>query len=705
MNQKAFFASSGLIFLASLTLASPVTLENDCVRIAFEPASHGAIVALTDLKTGVDFVATNTAALYELSFLGGAKSLTTADAEQVAVRREGDEVVFVAPRHAGLDVSVTCRFRIVAGSPLIRGRIAVSNGLDRALSAVRFPVIDQPRTLGPDAARDCLLLPYCDGLLIRNPLGCDWLPSLTYPGSASLQAFARYSDQAGLFVAAFDSSGQTKSFSFEKRDKALRTAIGHTLPLLRQGAWQTEYDVVFGTFRGDWQTAAELYKAWALKQRWCAKTFAQRVAEGDVPRWLAEPSLYYTWSLRGKLDPETFGNRLPRALAQAEAWRELLGVPATMMLMSWEKHGPWVTPDYFPPFGGEAAFSTATRSLHAKGHRTLVFLSGLNWTLLKDGACDAGHYDDVADFEANGAAGAVCGTNGLPQRFKSHPDMGEYAQLCPVTRQAREVLMEPALMCQSLGIDCVQADQILGGGMPPCYSTRHGHPQGGGTWSAEAMLALFGEIRREGKKRNPDFAWSVEEPGEFFIPVLDTYHARDYAQGRWPRDGKNSEGVPFFTSVYHAYVTGYGGDSCAVSARPNGTALYQQGMNLVCGKAPAVSVWTQDYDPATTDAAQTRLLREHVRLWRTAQPFLVFGERIAAPPLAVPTVTNRFWSAANKPPREVPVPAVLHSVWRSPDSRTAAVYVCIANTPVRFETGGQTLTLQPGEAALQTIGK
>lgn len=36
-------------------------------------------------------------------------------------------------------------------------------GLDRALRAVRFPVIDQPRTLGTDASRDCLLLPSCDG--------------------------------------------------------------------------------------------------------------------------------------------------------------------------------------------------------------------------------------------------------------------------------------------------------------------------------------------------------------------------------------------------------------------------------------------------------------------------------------------------------------------------------------------------------------
>jgi len=693
------------LFFTALIHAAPVALDNGRVRVAFEPDAHGAIVALTDLKTGTRFVTTNSAALYELAFLDGAKVLTTADAEGATVRRENDEIVIAAPRHAGLDVSVTCRFRLVAGSPLIHGRIAVRNGLDRVLRAVRFPVIDQPRTLGPDASRDCLLLPYCDGLLIRNPIGCDALPSVTYPGSASLQCFARYNDQAGLFVAAFDSSGQTKGFAVEKRDRALHTAVTHTLALLRRGAWQSDYDVVFGTFQGDWQAAADLYKAWAIKQRWCSQTLAQRVASGDVPRWIAEPSLFYAWALRGDLEPKNFGNRLPQAVAQADAWRGVVGAPTTLMLMSWEKHGPWVTPDYFPPFGGEAAFAEATRGLHAKGHHTMVYLSGLNWTLLKDRACDAGHYDDTAAFAARGAAGAICDTNGLPQHFKHHPDMGENATLCAATPQAREMLISSARKCQALGIDCVQADQIVGGGLAPCYSDRHGHPQGGGTWSSAALYKLFDEIRREGKRRNPDFAWSMEEPGEFFIPVLDTYHARDYAQGRWPRSGKNSEGVPLFTHVYHAYLAGYGGDSCAVSATSQATALYQQGMNLVCGKAPGVAVWTRAYDPSQTDAAQARLLREHARLWETAPEFLVFGDRLAAPPLNVPDVTNRFWSAANRPPHALATPSVLHSVWRAPDGQTATVYVCIAGAPVTFSAGGEPLTLQPGEAVLRKSGK
>lgn len=143
----------------------------------------------------------------------------------------------------------------------------------------------------------------------------------------------------------------------------------------------------------------------------------------------------------------------------------------------------------------------------------------------------------------------------------------------------------------------------------------------------------------------------------------------------------------------------------ALKCQSLGIDCVQADQILVCGKAPSVAVWTRAHDPAATDTAQVRLLRDHVRLWQTAQPFLVFGERIAVAPLAVPAITNRFWSAANKPPRELAVPSVLQSAWRSPDHQTATVFVCIAPAPVTFESGGKRLTLQPGEAVLQKNGK
>jgi hypothetical protein len=686
-------------------------LETDIVRVGFDPARNGAIVSIVDKASGREFAAPQKPGplLYELQFTNHASqpmTLSEADADAVTVSNEGQSVVVSTTHDGDLPVEVECRFRTEPGSSLIFARITVRNRSEAALSSVRFPALAWPRQLGPSGDDDLLVYPRCDGCLVQAPAAAGRIPELSYPGIASMQFMAFYDQTAGFYLATHDSHAHAKRFGVENSGDKFRPAVLHLPPSAPQAEWRTEYDVVLGTFRGDWQTAADIYKMWAVRQPWCRHTLRERVEAGDVPRWLTEPSFFYAYSLRGEHAGQRSANRLPLVGPQAEAWRDLLGGPATMILVSWEKRGSWVTPDYFPPLGGNDAFSSANAQLHAKGHRALVFLSGLKWTLRKLARPEQGMPEDVdetAEFELRGAQSAICGPDGKPQHWgdpapEKSVGTGLYAQLCPATPLAREILLASALQCQTLGIDCVQADQIVGGGMPPCYSTEHGHPPGGGNWSDKALYGLFDEIRREGKKRDTSFAFSLEEPGEFFIPVLDTYYARDCVQGRWPRDGARTVGVPLFTHVYHEFMHGYGeGSQVWTFASP--AALYELGMNLVCGKAPGAAVWRREHDPAATETAQLRMLRSHFDLWRgPAREFLVFGQRVTEPPLDVPLVRHKFSVGQGRPPREIDCPAVLHSTWRLPDGRQGTVVCCAASDPVTFRLHGKTLPLQPGES-------
>ncbi len=683
-----------------------VFLENAALRTEWD-LSRGALVSLKDQATGrewLDPLATE-APLYTIQLADQKSFVSSAHATAVSVRQQANTLT-VENTHTGL--SVTCEFRLERDSPCIIGRIAIRSEKPCRLAEVAFPLVTLKVPFSGTGESDRLLWPECDGTLLSNP--CVNRPDrqFPYPGVASLQMMAALDPAAGLFLAARDSEAHTKRFCSLRRGKGLELNITHILPQTPVTEWRLGYDVALAGLKPSpglkdvtWEAAADLYKTWAVRQPWCRQTMEQRIASGDIPKWVTEPTMILTFSLRGDKPDKSFGNRQPLLAEQVKRWRQTVGAPLTCLIISWEKLDTWTTPDYFPPLCGEDAFAAMTKELHAQGHRTMVFLSGLHWTLhktLKDLTIN-----QEPDFNRRGRAFAISDaqgvafTNGTPDQ-----GVGQTATICASTVLAREILADTSKRCQQMGIDCVQVDQIVGGGMKACYHPMHSHPPGGGTWCSQALYGLFGEIRKAGKTRDPGFAFSIEEPGEYYLPLLDTYHARDLHQGRWPRSGAGVLGVPLFTHVYHNYLAGYGSEGCYVSEKPSRLSLYQIGMNFVCGKLPAAALWTRWCEPEKVDATQLRLLRKHLELWRgAAGPYLNFGQRVAAPELEVPKLQMTFTEKDGKTKRALAVPSVLHGTWRLANGNTATLFACIDDKPVTFTFGQEKLTLQPGDAAIR----
>lgn len=690
--------------ILSTVTGQTVSLENASLRAEWD--ARGAMVSLCDKAAGREWLEPGEAQGYRLHLTDATELVTLSGAESVSVRKEAGEVVIEARHAKPLGLTVTCRFRLEDDSPNLLGRIAVAAAAPCRIAEAWFPLVALRAPFSGSGEEDQVLLPYCDGCVARNPLKTRLERECSYPGAASMQMIAAFDPAAGLLLASRDNQAHTKTFWVSGRKKKLEMGINHRLEQTPRQQWQLGYDVVLaglGAGPITWETAADRYAEWARRQPWCRQTTAQRVAAGDIPKWIVEPSLLFTFSLRGKTASDEVGNRLPLVVEQVDAWRRMAGAPITYLVISWEKHDTWVTPDYFPPYGGTEAFTAMTRALHARGDRTMVFLSGLNWTLRKElpkSDRPPVLIDDQPAFNQRGRRWAISDADGQALLIGKHDaGVGEHAIICPATPLAREILLGSSLECQSLGIDCVQADQIVGGGTKACFHPQHGHAPGGGNWCSEALRRIYAEIRKGGKRRNPDFAFSMEEPGEFYIPVLDIYHARDAHQGRWPRSGAGVLGVPLFTHVYHDYLPGYGSEGCYVSPSPSRTTMYQLAMNLVCAKTPAVALWGRWLEPDKVDPAQQRLLRAHLDLWRgPAGEFLVYGRRVTAPPLDVPSIDMTFTEKDGKTRRPLAIPSVLDSLWRLPDGRQAALYVSIANAPVTFTAAGERLTLQPGQA-------
>src|SRR5690606_5752856 len=114
-----------------------------------------------------------------------------------------------------------------------------------------------------------------------------------YPGRLAMQCLAFYQPNgAGLYLACDDSAALRKIFSANADGHGrFGLEIAH---LPENGARGMEryappYGVRIGTFRGDWITAAERYRAWALQQPWVTTS---RLARGAVPQWAKETALW-----------------------------------------------------------------------------------------------------------------------------------------------------------------------------------------------------------------------------------------------------------------------------------------------------------------------------------------------------------------------------------------------------------------------------
>jgi len=627
--------------LLGICAVSASTLENQQLKIEFDDRT-GAIAAFVDKPSGRDFIRREGSGLYELTFLDAARTrvrLTEKDAKaNVAVR--GNKVVITSTNS---ERKVTVRAECTLNGAALQCSAAVKNSSPMSLFALRFPAVEFPVRLGDSAEDDRVLLPKCDGAVLENPeANLQGGNTSNYPGSASVQLLAFYDGTAGIRAMALDGAGYRKAIGVNRRGPGLSLQMNHYPELAAGKDFTVPYLVELSAFHGDWEVAASEYRKWAVKQKWARRTLAARVNE--LPAWLREMPFFYAVSARGQMADNKQGLRYDVIAEQAADYRKLLNAPVVAMVMSWEKEGPWVTPDYFPAVGGDGPLQALFKQVSEQGNRSLVFLSGLKWTLRKGAS-----YDSTAAFARDGEASAMVAEDGKTMvAGKPTDDTGQYAELCPATKYASDLLAQISRHLTDLGVSAVQVDQMVGGGGPACFSNKHGHPAGGGNWQSAAVYALFARLRAEGKARSKDFAFTIEEPGELYIPVLDSYHARDYAEARWPRDGKGIRGVPLFTFIYHDYLFGYGGDSAGINDLYNAKNLYSAAANLINGKSTAAAVWSRYLPAEKVERSQRELLTASLALAKgPAHDFLLFGERLPTPKQEAPDVTHALYRLRN----------------------------------------------------------
>jgi len=614
----------------------------------------------------------------------------------------------------GLDLDATVTVRQGAEDPFSRWSIAISNRSGIRITDVQFPFVVVRYNLGGGAGSEQLLIPSVAGSLVAAPEPQDLEPDSPhawqfrpesgdashYPGMPFAQFLAYWNDRAGIFINCEDPSGTIKLIKPLHHKSGIRLGVAHVGDWPTRGKRQLEYDVVLRSFKGgDWYDAAEVYRDWSLQQHWAKKPLHQRT---DVPKWLLDSPPHIIVRIQGQLDmgpadPNTEFLPYRKIIPLLEGVSRSINSPVVPVIMSWERPGPWIYPDCFPPAGGEQSLREFTQMARERGWHIGTFCNGTRWVV--------GHfwsgYDGRKYFREHNGARTVCRTysqqmwpEGWDQTWRpSYP-------ACLAVPETREIALKFMHTLVDDGLDWVQFfDQNVGGATFPCYSKQHGHTAMPGKWMTAGMLnilASFHEVAAQLRsKSNRELVLSVEQaPNEFVMPHFQICDVRVVPPDRpeSPASGNGSGGfVPLYHFLYHEFILIQGG--FGFGPEPYHMPI-RNAYNLVVGEIPGAvltgqgkllnrntSNWAPWQPQVGSNEDALELLRTATALRQgKAKDFLVFGRMLR--PASVEGIKTVKWENG----RQIhEVPAAFHSAWQSPGGKFGFVSANWTTEPREFE--------------------
>ncbi len=623
------------------------------------------------------------------------QELSSLDARRVSVQARsgaaGDEVICSYEHIGALDLSAVATIHTSPDDPAIFWRIAFTMPTDATITNVQYPYIVV--SYAPDGDKDGskLLQPFSNGRLHQRLRPHHFPPDFPdlwhlappnneaahYPGLTFAQFLAYYNQQAGLLLSCRDAAGHVKQIKPAHREPGLRLSLAHVVGWTTAGTHEISYDVALQGFAGDWYDAADIYRDWSLQQSWAATPLRER---SDLPAWLAKAPLHIVMRIQGELDegptqthPEftPFENALPLLDRVAER----IGGPLAPVIMSWERPGPWVYPDCFPPVGGADSLRYFSSAARERGWHIGTYCNGTRWAT----AHKWSGYRGEEFFRAQGGPESVCvqpdgrlWAARWDERWRpSYPG-------CIGTERTKELLRDYARTLLDLGLDWIQIlDQNVGCCTFPCYADGHTHEPTPGHWMTAEMMALLNSIRERGDTSKREIAWSVESPCcEYFLPAFVICDIRpDF----------RTDFVPLYNYLYHEHIM----TQAIFSAAPNPYFLVLKfarsfvlgevlGCHMGAGgrlqnwEPPRGQPWMEWDRPAGDQEAAYDVLRNITALrQRIGADFLTFGRMLRPIPARdIKTIEWTLDAEANN------VPAVETGTWQAPDGRIA---VALAN--------------------------
>lgn len=342
-----------------------------------------------------------------------------------------------------------------------------------------------------------------------------------YPGNfPMLTAYNR--GEAGLYIAAHDPACRTKTYICNKGEYMRFKTPVEQAGEVGKAASGPGYPVVIGAYRGDWWTAARIYRTWATRQKWAQK--GKKAFRTDYPKQMAESDLW----LIANFAYDGVSNLMARA---AQAWPD---VGKAIEFVEWN-HRPFDVgyPEYFPPRKGFAEINTFAKRV---GFMTMPYTNGMLWD------------QDLASYRAFAIPGMTKKVDGSVEEQVWRHGEGRFGTVCPMWKTYHDILSSfTGRLLNQYGVGAVYIDQIGFAVAKPCFDRSHGHVLGGGTHWREGYHTALARLRPDYVRAGAPI--TTEGMCECWMDVID-----GYLNANVPTDDQ----VPIFTAVYSAYATAFG---------------------------------------------------------------------------------------------------------------------------------------------------
>ena len=491
-----------------------IVIQNELVGISFSKAD-GAVVGLEDRLRGLSYIDGSTDVPFRLD--DGADLKT--HFETFSYAQDESYAAGTAYRLVwtiGDGLALHARIELANGSNEISFTSKLENRGSQSILAVEYPVIGGLKSVG---ANDALAHPYATGLLVRNPLqnfGKDGggLRFMPYPESfsgASMQFYAYYArGKGGLYFAAYDGSYAQKWLNFFRMNGRLEASLMYGYEDIGPGkSVEAPFKYVVKTFPGDdWYQAADIYKAWAVRQDWCRQgTLAER-GSANRAQWLLE-----------KVGLSTFGIGASRdRTGWIRRYHEDVGSPILHILgPDWPK----VDQNYIDSFPGGMEDWFPTR--FSKENLALIREQGDFFAPFE--------FDFLVDPKRSDSSRLQANLQVFPAKPRSRDEYA-FAMLCPATdftrafHRDRDVRVFEESGCDAMYYD-ISANNLIKTDLSPS----HGHTVGGGRELTLAYKRVYAETKKAMAARAGKYMpLGTEMMCETFLPELDYYQARAGAQ-------------------------------------------------------------------------------------------------------------------------------------------------------------------------------